>query len=100
MTLIKQRLFGDWKSSIIAVVLAGILAALGFTGKVEWGTVQVWFVAVFGLLLSGDPETKEQKEATVTAAVEKALFTQSEKVKSAVVDGIIDCVKNNQLRIQ
>lgn len=84
MELIKQRLFGDWKSSLIALVIFGVLVYLGFSGRVEWGTLQVWFVAVLGFLMSADPKTQEQKDAAAAESITKAILARDTRYNKLV----------------
>lgn len=77
--VIKERLFGDWKSSLIALVLLGILVFLGYTGRVEWPTLQVWFVGVVYFLLKEDSKSKAQKEAAMREVAEKAAIGALQK---------------------
>lgn len=77
--VIKERLFGDWKSSLIALVLLGILVFLGYTGRVEWPTLQVWFVGVVYFLLKEDSKSKAEKEADAKQVAEKAALSALQK---------------------
>lgn len=77
--VIKERLFGDWKSSLIALVLLGILVFLGYTSRVEWATLQVWFVGVVYFLLKEDSKTKAEKADEVKQVAEMAALSALQK---------------------
>lgn len=70
-TLLADRLFASWRTTLLAVLLGVFLAVMYFTGRMEWVELRGYLSAFVVLMLTKDPAVvKKEKEQAVAQAVQ------------------------------
>jgi hypothetical protein len=57
---LSERIFKNWKTTTISVVLFGGLAFLGFKGLADWDTLSGWFTTAGMFLFFKDGNAKPE----------------------------------------
>lgn len=59
---IADRVFANWKTTIISLAAFGVISYLGVTKAVEWDTLSGWFASAFMFLFVKDPKSAPAAE--------------------------------------